>query len=174
MFRRGRSLRLLAALGLVAATSLSASPLRAAAPLVFGPFHSTGSFIGSECGFDVRIDFDVTETFTVFLDDDGEPAKTIYRVRAPRDIFTKVETGESVAVRGIFQESIERIPGTDQYTKEISGFRYLVNQPGQGVMIQEVGRVIYGDLDQTTVLFQAGKHQLLFEEDFALFCDLWG
>jgi hypothetical protein len=159
--------------GLVAAATLSTSPVHASAPEVFGPFHTTGTFVGSECGFDVRIDFDVTETFTVFLDDDGEPAKIIYRVRAPRDVFTNVETGESVVVRGMFQESIERIPGTDQYTKEISGFRYLVNQLGQGVIIQEVGRVIYADLDQTTVLFQAGKHQLLAEEDFWRFCGLW-
>lgn len=173
MFRQARPARLLVVLGLVASAALSASPVNASAPEVFGPFHSTGSFVDSACGFEVQIRFDVTETFTVFLDDDGKPAKIIYRVRAPRDIFTNLETGESVVVRGMFQESIERIPGTDGYTKEISGFRYLVNEPGQGVTLQEVGRVVYGDLDQTTVLFQAGKHQVLLWEDFWLFCELW-
>jgi len=174
MFHKGRPARLLAVFGLVAASALSASPVRASAPEVIGPIHSTGTFFGSECGFDGRIDFDVTETFTIFRDDDGEPGRIIYRVRAPHDIFTNLETGESFVVRGMFQEFIERIPGTNDYTKEISGFRYLVNQPGQGVTIQEVGRVVYGDLDQTVVLFQAGKHQLLFEEDFELLCGLSG
>jgi hypothetical protein len=151
---------------------LSASPARAKAPLKEGPFHFSGSFTDNACGFDAMIEFDVTETFTIFLDDAGDVAKAIYRVRAPHDVFTNLETGESFVVRGMFQEFIERIPGTDEFTKEIVGFRYLVNEPGVGVTIRDVGRIVYGDLDQTIVLRQAGKHDLAYWEAYeSVFCE---
>ena len=73
-------------------------------------------------------------------------------------------------MRGEFQEIIERIPGTDEFTKSISGFRYLINDPGAGVIFQDVGRIVYGDLEQTIVLWQAGQHEAV-DVDFDTFCD---
>jgi hypothetical protein len=151
---------------------LTASPASASGPIKEGPFRFSGSFTDDSCGFDGMVEVDVTETFTIFLDDAGEVAKVIYRVRAPHDVFTNLETGESFVFRGMFQEFIERIPGTDEFTKEIVGFRYLVNEPGVGVTIRDVGRIVYGDLDQTIVLRQAGKHDLAYWEAFeSVFCE---
>ena len=52
------------------------------------------------------------------------------------------------------QEVIQRIPGTDEFTKTICGFRYLINGPGHGVEVQEVGRIVYADLRQTLAIWQ--------------------
>ena len=157
--------RWLLAAGLVATALFAASVARAGgAPLTVGPFTNSYSFIGMHCdGYDVLIEGAGTDTFTVFLDDAGEIARVIYRARYPHDTLTNTVTGKSIVNRGVFQEVIERVPGTDEFTKEISGFRYFVNEPGLGVTIRDVGRITYGDLEQTIVLWQAGKHDLALD-----------
>jgi hypothetical protein len=50
----------------------------------------------------------------------------------------------------------------------VVGFRYMVNQPGSGATIQEVGRISYETANEILVTFQAGKHDLAHDED------LWG
>ena len=35
-----------------------------------------------------------------------------------------------------------------RFTKTITGFRYLVDELGTGVTIRDVGRIVYGDLDE--------------------------
>jgi hypothetical protein len=153
--------------GLLAPAALAAGPLH------FGPFVTEETFTFTDCGFTVRLDTHVTDNVTIFLDDQGSVSEVIDRVRAPHDVFTNLETGRSVVVRGEFQEFIERIPGTDDYMKSISGFRYLVNEAGAGVTVQEVGRITYGDLEQTIVLWQAGKHDLAYDADInPTFCAL--
>jgi len=144
----------------------------AAAPLHDGPYTWDDTYYGS-CGsaFDVRLDTHGWEAFTVWADANGDITKVLYRVRAPHDVFTNLSTGRQIVVRGEFQEIIERVPGTDEFTKSISGFRYLINDPGVGVIFQEVGRIVYGDLEQTIVLWQAGKHEGVFDADFDVFCD---
>jgi uncharacterized protein YlzI (FlbEa/FlbD family) len=112
------------------------------------------------------------QAFTLWADENGTVQKAIDRERAPHDVFTNLETGRQMVVRGEFQEIIERIPGTDEYTKTISGFRYLINEPGRGVEVQEVGRIVYADLQQTLAIWQAGKHDLVYDNDFAVFCDI--
>jgi uncharacterized protein YlzI (FlbEa/FlbD family) len=110
--------------------------------------------------------------YTVWADENGDVTKVIDRERAPFDTVTNLDTGRQIVVRGEFQEIIERIPGTDDFTKTITGFRYLINEPGAGVVAQEVGRIVYGDLEQTIALWQAGKHDLVYDQDFVLLCDL--
>ena len=51
-------------------------------------------------------------------------------------------------------------------TKTITGYRYMVNEPGVGALIRDVGRITYGDLEQTIVLWQAGEHDLALAEAF--------
>jgi hypothetical protein len=82
---------------------------------------------------------------------------------APHDTLTNAVTGESIVVRGEFSEFIERIAGTDEFTKTVVGHRYMVTEPGLGVTIRDVGRIVYGDLEQTIVLWQAGKHDLALD-----------
>jgi hypothetical protein len=158
--------------GLVLATALAALTVPSAlaggaGPLHFGPFAQSYSFIGFNCdGFDIQIEGAGTDSFTVFLDDAGETTKVLDRARYPHDTLTNTVTGKSIVVRGEFQEVIERTPGTDEFTKTITGFRYMVNEPGVGVTIRDVGRITYGDLEQTLVLWQAGKHDLALDAAF--------
>ena len=47
----------------------------------------------------------------------------------------------------------------------------MVNEPGVGATIRDVGRIVYGDLAQTIVLWEAGKHDLALDEAFQpIFC----
>jgi hypothetical protein len=163
----GRRTKWLVIAGLVITVLLAASVARAGGPLHFGPFTSTYSFIGFNCdGFDILIEGRGTDSFTVFLDDAGEVTKVTYRARYRHDTLTNTVTGKSIVVRGEFQEFVERVPGTDEFTKTITGFRYMVNEPGVGVTIRDVGRITYGDLEQTIVLWQAGEHDLALDAAF--------
>jgi hypothetical protein len=153
--------------GLVLTALLAASVASAGGPLHFGPFANSYSFIGFNCdGFDIQIEGAGTDSFTVFRDDAGDVTKVLDRARYPHDTLTNTVTGKSIVVRGEFQEFVERIPGTDDYMKTITGFRYLVNEPGIGVSIRDVGRITYGDLEQTIVLWQAGEHDLALDAAF--------
>ena len=150
----------------------------AAGPDHFGPYSWDDTMYFSDfCGeagrsMEVELHTQGWQAFTVWADENGDVQKVIDRERAPFDTFTNLATGRQFVVRGEFQEIIERIPGTDEFTKSISGFRYLVNQPGEGVVIQEVGRIVYADLEQTLAVWEAGKHELVYDQDFVAFCDL--
>lgn len=152
----------------VAATDALAS----AGPDRLGPFYNSYSFIGFNCpGFDIRIDGAGTDEFTVWRDADGDLEKVLYRAHYPHDTLTNTVTGRSIVVRGEFQETIEPIAGADGFTKTITGFRYMVDEPGTGVTIRDVGRIVYGDLEQTILLWEAGKHDLVFDSQFdGVFC----
>jgi hypothetical protein len=162
--RTRRTIRYVVVLAVSATALLAASTAKASAPLHSGPFPMSYSFIGMNCdGFDILIEGAGTDSFTVFLDDAGEVTKVIYRARYPHDVLTNTVTGKSIVVRAEFQEIVERIPGTDEFTTTIVGFRYMVNEPGVGVTIREVGRIVFGDLEQTIVLWQAGKHDIALD-----------
>lgn len=171
--------RLVAAVATVVLSGLVLTPAALAAePIHDGPYTWDETiYIPDFCAeaglaLNVRLDTHGTESYTVWADDNGDVSKVIYRVRAPSDVFTNLDTGRTMVVRGEFQEIIERVPGTDEFTKTITGFRYMINEPGIGVRVQEVGRIVYGDLEQTILLWEAGKHDLVFDEDFGVFCDI--
>lgn len=42
----------------------------------------------------------------------------------------------------------------------MTGFRYLVNEPGEGVAIRDVGRIVYDNLDESSWRDLAGQHDL--------------
>jgi len=152
------------------------STVAAGKPDVFGPFVDTYTFIGFDCGdFLVEISGTSTTTFTVSLDANGDVTRIVMRVRAPYDTLTNTTTGQFVVNRGEFQETLTPIPGTDQFEKSISGYRYFVNAPGEGVVLRDVGRIRYGDLEQTILLWKAGKHDIEYDANLQpLFCDLLG
>jgi uncharacterized protein YlzI (FlbEa/FlbD family) len=154
--------------GLLVPTALAAGPDH------FGPFTWADTFYGS-CGtdFDVRLDTHGWSAVTGWADEEGNVNKAIERVRAPSDVFTNLSTGRQIVVRGEFQSIYERVAGTDEFTVTISGFRYLINDPGVGVRYQDVGRIVYGDLLETIVLSQAGIHRAAYDEDIGpVFCAL--
>ena len=150
------------------------STLAVGKPEVFGPFVDTYTFIGFDCGdFQIEISGTSTTTFTASFDANGDVIKCVMRVRAPYDTLTNTTTGEFVVNRGEFQETLTPIPGTDQWEKSISGYRYFVNVPGEGVVLRDVGRIKYGDLEQTILLWKAGKHDIEYDANLQpLFCGL--
>ena len=81
-------------------------------------------------------------------------------VLAPSDEWVNTTTGKTIIVRGEFQQTFTRVPGTDEFTLTIVGHRYMVNQPGLGVTVQDVGRIIYADPSEETILAMAGQHDL--------------
>ena len=161
MFRPSTYLRRLAVPASVAAAMVAAATASAAAPAQFGPFTDSYSSIGMSCdGFDILIQGTETKRFTVFFDGSGNVTRVVRHDSAPHDTLTNTVTGKSIVVRAEFDEIITPIPGTDEATKTIVGFRYMVNEPGFGVTVRDVGRITYGDLEQTIVLWQAGEHDL--------------
>jgi hypothetical protein len=152
----------------VAATALmAATAAKAGGPFHFGPFTNSYSSIEFNCnGFDILVEGEGTDSYTIFRNDAGELTRVIYRARYPHDTLTNTVSGKSIVVRGEFQEVITPIAGTDEFTKTITGFRYMVTEPGSGATIREVGRITYGELEQTIVLWQAGRHDLAFDAAF--------
>jgi len=164
------------ALGVLAAALVAGPASGAGAPDHFGPFDQEYSFIGFECeGFEVLIEGTGTDEYTIWYDESGQPEKLLWRARYPHDTLTNLSTGKSIVVRGMFQEWLVRDPATGDFMKTINGFRYMVNRPGDGVIIRDVGRITYGDLDQTIVTWQAGKHELAFDAQIPeAFCGALG
>jgi hypothetical protein len=159
-----------------AAALLAASAANGAAPLELGTFTDTYDVIGMNCdGFDIRIQGSETQRFTVFFDDTGNVARVVKHDSAPHDTLTNTVTGKSIVVRGEFDETMTPIPGTDEATKTIVGFRYMVDEPGVGVTIRDVGRIVYGDFEQTILLWQAGEHDLALDSSIEpTFCAALG
>jgi hypothetical protein len=173
--RHGRTI-LSRAVPLIAAALLAVAvapgtTAAASGPIHVGPIENTYSFVGFACdGFDILIEGAGTDSFTIWFDDAGGVVKVLYRARYPHDTLTNTSTGQSIVVRGEFQETLE---WTDEgeFSKTISGFRYMVNEPGTGATIRDVGRIVYGDLEQTLLLLEAGEHDLALEEQLdATFC----
>ena len=147
---------IIAVLGLV----LSAAPAAASVPEHLGPFIETGQFT-VDCGaFEASVTGTSSTRFTVFFDTNGDVTRVQQFVRAPSDEWVNTTTGKTIIVRGEFQQTYTRVPGTDEFTVTIVGHRYMVNEPGLGVTVQEVGRIIYADPSEETILAMAGQHDL--------------
>jgi hypothetical protein len=150
------------------ASAVASATVQAAGPEQFGPDVQEYAFVGIECdGFDILIEGSGTDSYSVWFDAAGDVERVLYRARYPHDTLTNLSTGASIVVRGEFQEMFVREPGTGDFTKTITGFRYMVNVPGQGVTVRDVGRITYGDLEQTIVSWQAGKHELALDSQIA-------
>ena len=170
----GLRARIAATMGLALCLGvLAPTAALAGAPEQFGPFVESGDFIGFECdGFDIRIQGTGSTSYTIWRDADLNFERLLQRSRAPHDVLTNTVTGESIVVRGEFQEHVTYDAATDSWTKTITGFRYIVNEPGEGIVIRDVGRIQYGDLDQLVLLWEAGKHDVEYDANLqSLFCD---
>jgi hypothetical protein len=155
-----------AVVALVVAALVSATGANAGAPLQLGPFTTSYDDIGMNCsGLDIRIHGAETVSVTVFWNSDGSIARVVRYDSAPHDVLTNLVTGRSIVVRAEFVETMTPIPGTDEAAKTVDGFRYLVNEPGKGATIRDVGRISYGDLEQTILLSEAGEHDLALDSE---------
>jgi hypothetical protein len=158
--------RLLAALAALAATAALAGPAHAAGPLHFGPFHGQTDFT-ADCGdFEASVSGPITTWFTVWTDDAGEITKLFMRVIAPGDTWTNTTTGASIVVRGEFVQTAARVPGTaDEWLVTVRGHRYMVNEPGEGLVLADVGRIVYGNVEEDDILTAAGRHDLALPDE---------
>ena len=153
----------------VLATLVLAPPANATPPEHFS-FPDGGSEPHfAQCdGFEISLTTSGTTAVTVFFDAQGEPVRyLVYQHLA--DTFINSATGKTVVNRGVFQEVFTRIDGTDDFMHTLTGFRFLGTSPGEGVVLQDVGRIVYS-LDEQEILFLAGQHHLLEDGDAALFC----
>jgi hypothetical protein len=158
---------------IVFAVSSAAAMLSAGTALAKSPemFHFTNS--GSEPGFvqcdGYAIDLATTERVdaTVYFNAAGEVVKFLVRTRAT-DVLTNTVTGKTVVNRGVFQELHTRIRGTDEFTHSLTGFRFMGTSPGEGVVLQDVGRIVYSG-DEEEIVFQAGQHHVP-DEGQDVFC----
>jgi hypothetical protein len=113
-------------------------------------------------GFEIGLSTTGTEDGTVFFDEAGEVVKVIVRTNVA-DVLTNSVTGKTVVNRGVFQETFTRIDDTDEFTQALTGFRFMGTSPGEGVVLQDVGRIVFSPGEEE-ILFLAGQHNLLDEE----------
>lgn len=62
-------------------------------------------------------------------------------------------------VRGGAGGTPPRIDGTDEFTHALVGFRFMGTSPGEGVVLQDIGRIVYSP-DEEQILFLAGQHNV--------------
>jgi hypothetical protein len=151
-----------------------AVPASATPPERFS-FTESGTEVLAHCdGFDLILDSTGTFNGTVFFDQSGLDVKYIIRGRITETMTNSV-TGKTVVNRGVFQDFLTRIDGTDEFTHTVSGFDFQGKVEGRGpIVFQDVGRkvfVIDPETGEETVVFRTG-HTTLREgsEAEAVFC----
>jgi len=150
---------LTALLAVTACSALAAGSASAGPPDHFVQASDESFEFTVDCGtFEAHVAGTFSDRFTVFFDADGNVTRFTEFVSAPRDVWTNTTTGKSVVVRGHFVQAHHRIAGTDEFDRTVTGFRYIVNQPGSGVTIKDAGRIVYEDLDESTWRDLAGRH----------------
>lgn len=154
-------LRFLAPVAVMGMLLASAAPASAAPPEHRGPFVESGA-VTVDCGaFDATINFTETRRSIWFTDADGNVTGIKRFVSAPDDTWVNLTTGKTIYVRGNFVQTWDVATGT----VTITGFRYLVTEPGAGVTVQEVGRIVYTDQTEQEILSEAGQHNVTSEEE---------
>ncbi len=154
-----KSHRLTAVLAVSACSVLAAGSASASPPDHFVQASNESFEFTVDCGtFEAHVAGTVSDRFTVFLDPEGIVTRFTEFVSAPRDVWTNTTTGESIVVRAHFVQVHNRIPGTDEFDRTVTGFRYMVNEPGPGVTIKDAGRIVYEDLNESTWRDLAGRH----------------
>jgi hypothetical protein len=109
-------------------------------------------------GFDIDLETTGGEDFVFYFDGSGDVVKVVVRTRAT-DIFTNSVTGKTVVNRGVFQQLFVRIGDSDEFTHSLNGYRFMATSPGEGVVIQDVGRIEYVG-DEEDIVFLAGQHHV--------------
>jgi hypothetical protein len=151
-----RRLLLLLILGAAAALAPAAGAMP---PERFGPSEGTESDPHfNQCdGFEIGGVFTNSVKGTVFFDKAGEAVRVLIRQRA-EDLFTNSVSGKTVLNRGFIQVTLARIPHTDDFTETVVGHDFLATSPGDGIVLQDVGRIVFPMDTHAVTLFQAGKH----------------
>jgi hypothetical protein len=117
-------------------------------------------------GFDVGLRTLGVMDITAWLDDAGEPQRFFVRTNLV-DTATNSVTGEQLVNRGVFEEMFVRIDGTDEFTHQLVGFRFMATRAGDGLLMQDVGRIVYSP-NEESILFLSGQHHV--DDDITFIC----
>jgi hypothetical protein len=123
-------------------------------------------------GFEIGLETTATFDVTVFHDQVGDVVKVLVRTRAT-DVFTNSVTGKALINRGRFQEIFTQIDDTNEFTHVLVGFRFMGTSPGEGLVLQDVGRIVYSP-NEEEILFLAGQHKVSEEDVGAVLCAALG
>jgi hypothetical protein len=125
----------------------------------------TGSFVNSDAGvscssFEVLNSGTFTVEFTVFYDRAGNETQGVFHVRIVGTLSNSV-TGTSVPFEAAFTATDTfATPGDfSTVTTKQSGQIYKVTLPGSGLIVHDVGKVVFAP--DGTITFEGGPHQLL-------------
>lgn len=145
-----------AAVALVAALTAVAGPATAAQPDTFTFDEAVDIADMAQCdGFVVDGSLDSHVTVRVFFDAAGNVERFQVKTVA-HDVLTNRTTQRQVEVDGVFTEIFTRIGDTDAFEHSLVGFRYRGFAEGEGLVLQDVGRIVY-DPDHNVVSL-AGRH----------------
>ena len=148
--------KLLITFGACSVAALVLVPAASARPPDRFHFTESGTEALVHCdGFDGNLDTTGTFDGTVFFDRSGEPVRFIIRGRI-HETLTNSVTGKTLVNRGVFQDFLRRVAGTDEFTHSVSGFDFQVKVDGRGpVVLQDVGRKVF-DPETEEIVFRAG------------------
>jgi hypothetical protein len=122
--------------------------------------------IGLQCeGQEVYISGSGREFMTRWHDAQGRATKTAVHLDYPADVFSLSPTGEgpSVTIRGHFNRHYDYLVPGDRTSRVMTevGAIYLVNEPGKGTVLQDVGSVTFAPGEEfETITSQHGVHQV--------------
>jgi hypothetical protein len=107
-------------------------------------------------GFDFTIDVRGEESVWVetFYDENGEPTRTVVH-SSFKETDTNVVSGKALSFGGLIVRTFDLITGT----RTDVGRMFLMTDPGRGMVIQDVGRVVFDA--PFHVSFEAGHHEVL-------------
>lgn len=128
-----------------------------------------GSFSNSDMNADTGLScgsFQILETatatigFTMFYNQAGNVTQTLFHFRLVGTLSNSV-TGTSVSEEDVFNETTTFATPADfsTVTVTITGADFKVTLPGSGIILQDVGRVVFAA--GGTIIFEGGPHQAL-------------
>ena len=107
-------------------------------------------------GFEFGIDVQGQESVWVetFYDANGEPMRIVVH-SSFRETDTNTASGKTLPFRGQIVRTFDLVAGT----RTDVGTMFLMTDPGSGIVIQDVGRVVFDA--PFHVSFEAGHHEVL-------------
>lgn len=127
----------------------------AAAPPDFSSFDEQAE-IFIECdGFAIDLSATAHVTVRAFFDSAGDVQRVSVKHMAV-DVLTNNVTQQQVVNRGVFEEMFTRIGDTEEFSHTLVGFRYMGIAAGEGLVLQDVGRIVYDP--EHNVVSLAGQH----------------
>ena len=128
-------------------------------------FHEEGTEFIADCGtFDVLTDFVADFAVITYFDRAGNPDYSRVHFQF-NDFFYNSETGEGFPETESGNDLVD-LPSGNVVTSV--GLSYRVTVPGEGRVLLDAGRLVYDETEE--VVFVAGPHQVLLNEDKAKLC----